>query len=95
MIWIRATLLNDTPGSCPDCLSFQGSDDASRQLNYAINGAPNRKLRRQLWEDLLLALWDKINSAQRTIIRSKEFYRNFYLSDGKTAIIAASKSDVS
>lgn len=37
-------------------VSFKGSVDALRQFSDAINRAPNRKLRRQLWEDLLLAL---------------------------------------
>jgi hypothetical protein len=37
-------------------LSFKGSLDALRQFSDAISRAPNRKLRRQLWEDLLLAL---------------------------------------
>ena len=35
-------------------VSFKGSLDALRQFSDAINRAPNRKLRRQLWEDLLL-----------------------------------------
>jgi Transposase DDE domain len=37
-------------------VSFKGSMDALRQFSDAINRAPNRKLRRQLWEDLLLTL---------------------------------------
>jgi hypothetical protein len=37
-------------------VSFKGSIDALRQFSDAISRAPNRKLRRQLWEDLLLAL---------------------------------------
>jgi hypothetical protein len=37
-------------------VSFKGSLDALRQFSDAISRAPNRKLRRQLWEDLLLAL---------------------------------------
>jgi len=37
-------------------VSFKGSLDALRQFSDAINRAPNRKLRRQLWEDLLLVL---------------------------------------
>jgi DNA replication protein DnaC len=37
-------------------LSFKGSLDALRQYSAAIAQAPNRKLRRQLWEDLLLNL---------------------------------------
>src|SRR4051812_27330038 len=37
-------------------ISFKGSVDALRQFSDAISRAPNRKLRRQLWEDLLLAL---------------------------------------
>jgi len=37
-------------------ISFKGSLDALRQFSDAISRAPNRKLRRQLWEDLLLAL---------------------------------------
>ncbi len=39
-----------------DRVSFKGSLDALRQFSDAISRAPNRKLRRQLWEDLLLAL---------------------------------------
>ena len=37
-------------------ISFKGSLDALRQFSDAISRAPNRKLRRQLWEDLLLTL---------------------------------------
>lgn len=37
-------------------LSFKGSLDALRQYSAAIAQAPNQKLRRQLWEDLLLNL---------------------------------------
>jgi hypothetical protein len=37
-------------------VSFKGSLDALRQFSDAISRAPNRKLRRQLWDDLLLAL---------------------------------------
>jgi hypothetical protein len=37
-------------------VSFKGSVDALRQFSDAISRAPNRKLRRQLWENLLLAL---------------------------------------
>ena len=37
-------------------VSFKGSLDALRQFSDAINRAPNRQLRRHLWEDLLLAL---------------------------------------
>jgi hypothetical protein len=37
-------------------VSFKGSLDALRQFSDAISRAPNRKLRRQLWGDLLLAL---------------------------------------
>jgi len=37
-------------------VSFKGSLDALRQFSNAISRAPNRKLRRQLWADLLLAL---------------------------------------
>jgi hypothetical protein len=37
-------------------VSFKGSVDALRQFSDAINRAPNRKLRRQLWDDLLLAI---------------------------------------
>ncbi len=37
-------------------VSFKGSLDALRQFSDAISRAPNRKLRRQLWEDLLLNL---------------------------------------
>lgn len=37
-------------------VSFKGSVDALRQFSDAMSRAPNRKLRRQLWEDLLLAL---------------------------------------
>jgi hypothetical protein len=37
-------------------VSFKGSLDGLRQFSDAISRAPNRKLRRQLWEDLLLAL---------------------------------------
>jgi hypothetical protein len=37
-------------------VSFKGSLDALRQFSDAISRAPNRKLRRQLWEDLLLTL---------------------------------------
>lgn len=37
-------------------ISFKGSLDALRQFSAAIAQAPNRKLRRQLWDDLLLSL---------------------------------------
>lgn len=37
-------------------VSFKGSADALRQFSDAISRAPNRTLRRQLWEDLLLVL---------------------------------------
>ena len=37
-------------------VSFKGSVDALRQYSDAIARAPNRKMRRQLWEDLLLNL---------------------------------------
>jgi hypothetical protein len=37
-------------------VSFKGSLDALRQFSDALSRAPNRKLRRQLWADLLLAL---------------------------------------
>jgi hypothetical protein len=37
-------------------VSFKGSLDALRQFSAAISRAPNRKLRRQLWSDLLRAL---------------------------------------
>ena len=37
-------------------VSFKGSLDALRQFSDAISRAPNRKLRRQLWGDLLLIL---------------------------------------
>ena len=37
-------------------VSFKGSLDALRQFSDAIRRAPHRKLRRQLWADLLLAL---------------------------------------
>jgi hypothetical protein len=37
-------------------VSFKGSLDALRQFSDAMSRAPNRKLRRQLWEDLLLTL---------------------------------------
>jgi hypothetical protein len=37
-------------------VSFKGSLDALRQFSDAISRAPNRKLRRQLWADLLLTL---------------------------------------
>jgi hypothetical protein len=37
-------------------VSFKGSVDALRQFSDAINRATNRKLRRQLWDDLLLCL---------------------------------------
>lgn len=37
-------------------VSFKGSVDALRQFSDAISRAPNRKLRGQLWENLLLAL---------------------------------------
>jgi len=37
-------------------VSFKGSVDALRQYSHAIALARNRKLRRQLWEDLLLNL---------------------------------------
>jgi hypothetical protein len=37
-------------------VSFKGSVDALRQFSEAISRAPNRKLRRQLWRDLLLAI---------------------------------------
>jgi hypothetical protein len=37
-------------------VSFKGSLDALRQFSDAMSRAPNRKLRRQLWENLLLAL---------------------------------------
>ena len=35
---------------------FQGGGDALRQFSDASNRTPNRKLRRQLWRNLLLAL---------------------------------------
>ena len=37
-------------------ISFKGAVDALRQYSAAIAQAPNQKLRRQLWEDLLLNL---------------------------------------
>jgi Transposase DDE domain len=37
-------------------VSFKGSVDALRQYSDAIAKAPNQKMRRQLWEDLLLNL---------------------------------------
>lgn len=37
-------------------LSFKGSVDALRQFSDAISQAPHRKLRRQLWDNLLLAI---------------------------------------
>ena len=37
-------------------VSFKGSVDALRQFSAAISRAPNRKLRRQLWDNLLLAI---------------------------------------
>jgi len=37
-------------------VSFKGSLDALRQFSDVISRAPNRKLRRQLWDDLLLTL---------------------------------------
>ena len=37
-------------------VSFKGSLDALRQYSAAISQAPNQKLRRQLWEDLLCIL---------------------------------------
>jgi hypothetical protein len=37
-------------------VSFKGSLDALRQFSDAMSRAPNRKRRRQLWENLLLAL---------------------------------------
>ena len=37
-------------------VSFKGSVDALRQYSDALAKAPNRKMRRQLWEDLLLNL---------------------------------------
>lgn len=37
-------------------VSFKGAVDALRQYSGAIGQARNRKLRRQLWEDLLLNL---------------------------------------
>jgi hypothetical protein len=37
-------------------VSFKGSLDALRQFSNAIDRAPNDKLRRQLWEDLLRTL---------------------------------------
>jgi hypothetical protein len=37
-------------------VSFKGGLDALRQFSDALNRAPNRKVRRQLWEDLLLTL---------------------------------------
>lgn len=39
-----------------DRISFKGSLDALRQYTAAIAQVPNRKLRRQLWNDLLLSL---------------------------------------
>jgi len=39
-----------------ELISFKGSVDALRQYSAAMAAAPNRKLRRQLWEDLLLNL---------------------------------------
>ena len=37
-------------------MSFKGALDALRQYSAALGQAPNRTLRRQLWEDLLLNL---------------------------------------
>jgi len=37
-------------------ISFKGSFDALRQYNAALAQAPNRKIRRQLWQDLLCNL---------------------------------------
>lgn len=37
-------------------VSFKGAVDALRQFSNAISRAPNRKLRRQLWDDLLRRL---------------------------------------
>jgi hypothetical protein len=37
-------------------VSFKGSIDALRQFSDAISRAPNRKLRSELWKDLLLSL---------------------------------------
>ncbi|MCL4177083.1 MAG: hypothetical protein KJ072_04970 [Verrucomicrobia bacterium] len=37
-------------------ISFKGTLDAVRQFSNAIAQARNRKMRRQLWEDLLLTL---------------------------------------
>jgi hypothetical protein len=37
-------------------VSFKGSVDALRQYSQAIGKARNQKMRRQLWEDLLLNL---------------------------------------
>jgi hypothetical protein len=37
-------------------VSFKGGLDALRQFSDVISRAPNRKLRRQLWDELLLAL---------------------------------------
>ena len=37
-------------------ISFKGSLNALRQFSAAISRAPNRKLRRQLWQDLRLTL---------------------------------------
>ena len=37
-------------------VSFKGSVDALRQYSDAMAKAPNSKMRRQLWEDLLLNL---------------------------------------
>ena len=39
-----------------DRLSFKGSLDAWRQYSTAIDRARNRRMRRQLWQDLLLNL---------------------------------------
>jgi hypothetical protein len=39
-----------------DCVSFKGTVDAVRQYSAAMAQARNRKIRAQLWEDLLLNL---------------------------------------
>jgi hypothetical protein len=37
-------------------ISFKGAVDALRQYSQAISQAPNRRLRQQLWDDLLINL---------------------------------------
>jgi hypothetical protein len=55
---VRCVMAEAVAAHCGELerVSFKGSLDALRQFSDAISRAPNRKLRRQLWADLLLAL---------------------------------------